>query len=234
MIIVKVGGSLFDHPKLGPGLLAFVESLAPAEVLLVPGGGPVADAVRELDRTHGLGEEAAHWLALRALSVTAAFLERVAGGPPPPAPLPEGKGVTARDASSDSPEALGLRRSCSPPFPRPARSSADRAGEREEGLGVGSSCRVLDCFAFAREDESRPGALPHSWSVTTDSVAARAALVFRAERLILLKSTDVPDGTPWDTAAANGWVDAHFPRIARALTCPVEVINFRRRLGANA
>jgi hypothetical protein len=77
MIVVKVGGSLFDHPALGSELRAFVESLAPAEVLLVAGGGPVADAVRELDRVHGLGEEAAHWLALRALDVTAELMERM-------------------------------------------------------------------------------------------------------------------------------------------------------------
>ncbi|AWM35834.1 hypothetical protein [Gemmata obscuriglobus] len=88
MIVVKVGGSLYDHPALGPALCAFVESLQPAEVLFVPGGGEVADAVRALDRTHALGEEAAHWVALRALSVTAAFLERIVGRPTPPAPPP--------------------------------------------------------------------------------------------------------------------------------------------------
>ena len=48
MIVVKVGGSLFDHPRLGPGLRAYLDSLAPADVLLVPGGGPVAGAVREV------------------------------------------------------------------------------------------------------------------------------------------------------------------------------------------
>src|SRR5689334_11330827 len=74
MIVVKVGGSLFDHPALGPGLRDFLQTLAPREVLLVPGGGPVADAVRKLDRTHELGEEAAHWLALRSLGVTAELL----------------------------------------------------------------------------------------------------------------------------------------------------------------
>jgi aspartokinase-like uncharacterized kinase len=148
-------------------------------VLLVPGGGPVADAVRELDRVHKLGEETAHWLALRALAVTATSLEGIMGEPNPP-------------------------------------------------------LRVLDCYTFAREDDSRPGALPHTWSVTTDSIAARAALVFRAERLVLLKSVDVPPGTTWEVAAANGWVDAHFPQVAATLTCPVEVINFRRQIHTRA
>lgn len=179
MIVVKVGGSLFDHPHLGPGLRAYLETLA-SEVLLVPGGGAVADAVRAFDRTHALGEEAAHWLALRSLSVTRALLERL----------------------------LGLT------FPLE---------------GEVKTC-VLDPFTFAREDETRAGSLPHTWAVTTDSIAARAAVVYGAERLVLLKSADVPPGTSWETAVANGWVDAHFPQVAATLACPVEVVNFRRWL----
>ena len=77
MIVVKVGGSLFDHPALGPGLRDFVAALG-NEVLLVGGGGDAADAVRKLDRVHGLGEERAHRLALRSLGVTAALLESFA------------------------------------------------------------------------------------------------------------------------------------------------------------
>lgn len=72
--------------------------------------------------------------------------------------------------------------------------------------------------------------MPHSWDVTTDSIAARVALVHGAERLVLLKSVDVPSGTPWEEAAARGWVDAHFPKVAAELTCPIEVVNFRRVL----
>lgn len=216
MIVVKVGGSLYDSPGLGPALRAFVESLVPAEVLLVPGGGAAADAVRELDRTHALGEEAAHWLALRALSVTAAFL-RALGGPLPPPPSPGTRGgvepIAGTQAEGEPPAVLGSS--------LPMR-------------WAGKGTRVLDCFAFALEDESRPGALPHTWSVTTDSIAARAAVVFRAERLVLLKSVDVPPGAPWEQVAANGWVDEHFPRIAKTLPCPIDVVNFRSKFGAPA
>ena len=38
MIVVKIGGSLFDHPRLGAGL-CHLDALAPSDVLLVPGGG---------------------------------------------------------------------------------------------------------------------------------------------------------------------------------------------------
>ncbi len=73
-IVVKVGGSLFDLPDLGPRLRCWLDRFSSGNVVLVPGGGPAADAVRDLDRRHGLGEETAHWLALRALTLNAHFL----------------------------------------------------------------------------------------------------------------------------------------------------------------
>jgi len=177
VIVVKVGGSLFDHPKLGLGLRAYLDSLE-ADVLLVPGGGDAADAVRTWDATHHFGEVVSHWLALRALDVTSALLRHLLLREPPTA----------------------------------------------------SAVRVLDCLAFSLEDDERPGALPHSWGVTTDSIAARAAVVYEAERLVLLKSVNVDVGTAWEVAAERGWVDPHFPRVVADAAFPVEVVNFRRVL----
>lgn len=73
--VVKVGGSLYDLPDLGPRLCRWLdEQCTDKRVVLVPGGGPLAETIRQLDRRHGLGEEISHWLALRALSVNAHFL----------------------------------------------------------------------------------------------------------------------------------------------------------------
>ena len=76
LVVVKVGGSLFDLPDLGPRLRLWLDTTvqAPTRVLLVPGGGPTADVIREFDRVHGLGEEASHVLAFRALSLNAHVL----------------------------------------------------------------------------------------------------------------------------------------------------------------
>jgi 5-(aminomethyl)-3-furanmethanol phosphate kinase len=92
------------------------------------------------------------------------------------------------------------------------------------------STMVLDGYKFAVRDEHRIDSLPHSWDVTSDSVAARAAAVGRASRLVLLKSTDIPPGTPWDVAADRGWVDAYFPTAVADATFPIEAINFRKWL----
>src|SRR4051794_23292214 len=72
--VVKVGGSLFARADLGGRLRGLLQSLGIETVLLFPGGGGTADAVRSLDQVHGLGDEAAHWLALRTLTVNAHFL----------------------------------------------------------------------------------------------------------------------------------------------------------------
>src|SRR4051812_5597721 len=92
MIVVKVGGSLYDHPRLRPGLCIYLTSLAPVPVLLVAGGGDFADAVRRLDVVHGLGEEAAHWLALRSMKLAGEFLKQLLGA------LPTGSRLTVLDA----------------------------------------------------------------------------------------------------------------------------------------
>src|SRR4051812_40903280 len=85
LTVAKVGGSLYDLPDLRQRLGAWISGSG-GRVLLVPGGGAAAGVVRHLDRAHALGEEAAHWLALRSLTVNAHFLggllgSRVVGTP---------------------------------------------------------------------------------------------------------------------------------------------------------
>lgn len=168
MIVVKVGGSLYDHPRFRDGLNRWLETI-PGPGLLVPGGGIIADGVRDFDRLHGIGEEAAHWAALRSLAVTADLLRAI---------------VIRRDVD------------------------------------------VLDAFAFCRDEDTL---LPHTWAVTTDSIALRVATVERAERLILLKSQDRPAGS-WEDAARLGFVDAFFPALVPEGPPMIEVVNFRRWL----
>lgn len=69
-VVVKVGGGLLAAEGLEGLRRACADVLELARdrpVLVVPGGGPFADAVRRLDAQVGLGDELAHRLALRAM-----------------------------------------------------------------------------------------------------------------------------------------------------------------------
>jgi aspartokinase-like uncharacterized kinase len=184
--VIKVGGSLFDWPELAERLRRWLESLGRRELLLVPGGGATADVIRDFDRCHDLGEERAHWLALRALTLNAHFLRDL---------LPNGAGI---------------------------QSLADAPACWQRG-----DVPILDAEAFCRADELRPGCLPHAWSVTSDSIAARVARVAGAAKLVLLKSTDLPPGTGWREAGQSRLVD---PVFGEALGHAPEVdwVNLRR------
>lgn len=72
--VVKVGGSLLTGGLLRP-LLEALEPLARTKgLVLVPGGGPFANAVREADRLHAPGETSAHWMAVLAMDQHAHLL----------------------------------------------------------------------------------------------------------------------------------------------------------------
>ncbi len=43
-------------------------------IVVIPGGGPFADAVREVDRAIGLSPDAAHWMAILAMDQYAHLL----------------------------------------------------------------------------------------------------------------------------------------------------------------
>jgi aspartokinase-like uncharacterized kinase len=78
-LVVKVGGSLYDLPDLAARLRSWFAAAGPLP-LLVPGGGPTADVVRAFDACHRIGEETAHWLALRSLALNAHFLAALLPG----------------------------------------------------------------------------------------------------------------------------------------------------------
>jgi aspartokinase-like uncharacterized kinase len=173
LVVVKIGGSLFDHRALGPGLRRWLAEQPPARYLFIPGGGALADVIRNYHRVHGVDEETCHWLAIETMAINARVIEALAPG-----------------------------------------------------------AETVDALQFCREDESRPNALPHDWRVTSDSIAARVAEVGKASRLILLKSTDLPEKAGWNEAARCRLVDAMFPEIVQRSEIVVNWVNFRALLNA--
>jgi aspartokinase-like uncharacterized kinase len=69
-VVVKVGGGLLRAQGLEGlrrGCAEATEMARRRPVLVVPGGGPFADAVRAVDEQLGLADDVAHALALRAM-----------------------------------------------------------------------------------------------------------------------------------------------------------------------
>ena len=154
-MVVKVGGGLLAHADALTTVLDLLLERG-GRTLVVPGGGPFADAVREVDRHSEIGDDAAHWMAVHAMDQCARLLV----------------------------DRLGTRgRLVDTPL---------QVYETRGDLPVIAPLRWLQ--------QADP--LPHSWDVTSDSIAAWVAGKVEARRLILIKPP----------AATGDLVDAYFER----------------------
>ena len=125
---MKVGGGVLAHPEHFEASLAAIASAAERRrLLVVPGGGPFADAVRAVDRRFKLPDDTAHWMAVLAMDQYAHLIvARLTGGELVAAPR----------------EVVAALRAGHVPVLAPSR--------------------------WLREADP----LPHSWMVTSDSIAA--------------------------------------------------------------
>ena len=160
-----MGGSHANGPHLKDWLAAIAAEAG--SIVIVPGGGPFADAVRSTQPSMGYDDRAAHDMALMAMA------------------------QFGRALQSLNP-ALRLTSSC---------SAIWRA--LEDGKVP----------VWSPEPMARAAALPESWELTSDSLAAWLAGALGADRLVLVKhgrfeaaAFDVHD------LVAQGVVDPLFPR----------------------
>jgi 5-(aminomethyl)-3-furanmethanol phosphate kinase len=172
VVVVKIGGGLTWVPQaLDRVCLAVGQASREWPIVVVPGGGPFAESVREFDRRVGVSPDAAHWMAILAMDQYAHVLAtRI-----PDAVLVEEPGCIR--------EAL-----------RPAGAV------------------VLAPSRWMRSAD----VLPHTWQVTSDSIAAFVAGALDARRLILIKpdssgsdpvdsyfSTALPAGMPFSIVGCD-------------------------------
>lgn len=127
-IVVKLGGSLYNSV---PALVPILRSAA-RPLLIIPGGGPFANAVRDA----GLDDETAHWKAIGAMDRYGHYIAS------------HGLPVTKL-------------------------------------LSVPEHTTILLPTTLMREQDP----LPHSWDITSDTIAAWVAAELRLD-LVLLKSID--------------------------------------------
>lgn len=185
--VVKLGGSTLELPDLASRLEPILKGAGSRAVLLA-GGGRAADVVRHWDTVHELGEETAHWLAVRSMSCSAHLAAALLRSP---------------QVVSDLNECVACWRDGALP--------------------------VLDPLTFLQADDAHPGALPHRWEATSDSIAARVAVVAGATELILVKSCAAPGGASLEELARSGLVDAHFPTASAHLP-RVAIVDIRAPL----
>ena len=68
LVVIKIGGGLTAIPgALESTCAAVAEAGRRAPIVVVPGGGPFADAVRAFDLEHRISPDASHWMAMLAM-----------------------------------------------------------------------------------------------------------------------------------------------------------------------
>jgi 5-(aminomethyl)-3-furanmethanol phosphate kinase len=168
LAVVKLGGAQANGPHLKDWLAAIAAEAG--SIVVVPGGGPFADAVRAAQASMGFDDGAAHVMALMAMAQFGRALQ-----------------------------------SLNPHLTLTPSRSAIRRTLKEGKVPV-----------WSPEPMVRAAALPESWELTSDSLAAWLAGVLGADGLVLVKhgrfeapAFDVQD------LAAQGVVDPLFPRYLR-------------------
>jgi aspartokinase-like uncharacterized kinase len=146
--VIKIGGGLAAVPGALERVCGAVSAAGRHHrILVVPGGGPFADAVRRFDGSFGLSRDTAHWMAILAMDQYAHVLVQ------------------------------GMPGAC----------LIEEPGAVFETLKPGRVA-VLAPSRWMRAAD----ALPHSWEVTSDSIAAFVAGALDAARLILIKPSSNP------------------------------------------
>ncbi|PZP61719.1 MAG: hypothetical protein DI596_04700 [Azospira oryzae] len=171
MWVVKLGGSLAGEAVLRDWL-EMLAGYGGGQVVIVPGGGPFADQVREAQDGWRFDDGTAHRMALLAMEQYGLMLT----------------GICPELVPADS---------------------------RQELLGALRAGRVavwLPTKMALAADE-----IPHSWDVTSDSLAAWLANHVSAERLVLVKPfAPAQLEIEAEEMSRRGMVDRAFPAFVRS------------------
>jgi len=141
--VVKVGGGLLSKAGAFDLVTEALTAFSPRRrLVIVPGGGPFADAVRTMFRRIKIGDDAAHWMAVLGMDQYAHVL------------------------TSRLPGAVLVEQ------------QAEVAAARQAGR-----LPVLAPYRWVRAADP----LPHTWDITSDSIAAWIAGMLGARRIVLIK-----------------------------------------------
>ena len=164
LAIIKLGGSLATEPHLNEWLTAIAAEAG--SIVIAPGGGPFADAVRTAQASIGFDDRAAHLMALMAMTQFGCALV-----------------------------------SLNPALRLAASRSAILRALKDRKVPV-----------WSPEPMAQAAALPETWDLTSDSLAAWLAGALGAGRLVLVKHGGFGAATlDAHDLVARGVVDPLFP-----------------------
>jgi aspartokinase-like uncharacterized kinase len=233
--VIKLGGSLLSHPQLVVRLRQWLEVLLgdprpttgpTTRLVWIVGGGLLADAIRQWDQLHQLGERRCHELCLELLSTTARVAQPL---------IAQALGFSEAASTVELPLLTSWQELRA--WQQEPRGAADARDVRET-----HRCRsaIFDVGRVLRDEPAAEGAaeLPSSWDVTSDTLAAwvtgrldrlavsgspsadRTADTITGEitQLTLLKSCPPPLPATRAAAQEAGIVDVAFRRFAATVS----------------
>ncbi len=175
MIVVKLGGSLYNTPELKRWLHTLAELSVTESIVIVPGGGPFADQVRDAQAHHHFDDNTAHHMALVAMKQFGLMLS-------------------------------SLEAKCLPFHPQ----------QPSQKLSV-----------WLPDDSllSEPDLIP-SWDLSSDSIALWLASKLGAERLFLIKQSEVKS-TSIVQLTADKIIDCHFTILFDQFPIQAQIIHYQ-------
>lgn len=78
MIVVKLGGSLYNTSELSHWLNILDDCAKQQPIIVVPGGGPFANQVRNAQKLHGFDDNHAHHMAILAMAQFGLLIKGIA------------------------------------------------------------------------------------------------------------------------------------------------------------
>ncbi len=160
-IVIKIGGSIFNNFEDLDNVLNQINQILKnqyvSRVILLIGGGKLADYIREIDLKSKIGDDLAHWMAILAMDLNSKEL--------------------------DSSNHIEIFQKSNYHF----TDSFEELNNLINNKIVSNSSVVLFApFNFFFKDDS----LPHSWNVTSDSIAYYLGAKLLVDSVLLIKNVD--------------------------------------------
>ncbi len=160
-IVIKIGGSIFNNFEDLDNVLNQINQILNdrhvSQVVLLIGGGKLADYIREIDLTSKIGDDLAHWMAILAMD------------------------LNGKELNSSNHITIFQKHNYH------FTDSFDELNILFSNKIVSNSLVVLFApFNFLFKDDF----LPHSWNVTSDSIAYYLGAKLSVDSVLLIKNVD--------------------------------------------